>query len=195
MAHDEHSFAPDEQAQAEILDRLIDERLRAQPFLPPDRRETADSLLIRELSRFYQPQAEEIQAHLHRARERVEQRSAPSFAPRPPQLTPLTRLRSLRGGRNHMKTPRSLWDQAQGPCSGWQPGGQHDAGPVWRQHNGAPHPVGLDADARRNTTPNKARPDDDACECAWHPGAGHHPHARRQQRLGDYRAEPHSAHH
>lgn len=119
MAHDEHSFAPDEQAQAEILDRLIDERLRAQPFLPPDRRntgdETADSLLIRELSRFYQPQAEEIQAHLHRARGRVEQRSAPSFAPRPPQLTPLTRLRSLRGGRNHMKTPRSLWDQAQGP--------------------------------------------------------------------------------
>ncbi|HEY7357709.1 MAG TPA: hypothetical protein VH590_14630 [Ktedonobacterales bacterium] len=114
MTHDEDSFTPEEQAQAEAVDRQIDARLRAQPVLPPDQRETSDALLIGDLTRFYQPQAEAIRASLHRARERVEQRGAQSFAQRQPKPTPLTRLKSLRERRNHVKRPWSFWGAAPG---------------------------------------------------------------------------------
>lgn len=114
MIHDEDSFTPEEQAQAEAADRQIEARLRAQPVLPPDQRESSDALLIEELSRFYQPQAEEIRTSLQRARERVEQRRALSLAPRQQRSTPLTRLKSRREGRNHMNYSRSLLGAAEG---------------------------------------------------------------------------------
>ena len=113
MAHDEDAFTPEEQAQAARIDHQIDERLRAQPFLPPDRRPASDPLLIHELTRFYQPEAEEIQSHLRRARERVEQRRAQSLAHSQRKRTPLTRLIPLRERQDQMKNPLRLFHTSQ----------------------------------------------------------------------------------
>jgi photosystem II stability/assembly factor-like uncharacterized protein len=114
MAHDEDSFTFEEQAEAEALDHQIDERLRALPFLPPDQRGASDPLLIQKLARFYQPQAEEIQSRLHRARERVEQRVAHPLTQHQRKQTPLARLRPLRERQDRMNNRWSLFRAAQG---------------------------------------------------------------------------------
>lgn len=91
--------------QAEAIDRQIDERLHALPFLPPEHRGASDPLLIGDLARFYQPQAEEIQLRLHRARERVEQQMARPLAQR--TRTPFPRRKAL----------QERWEQMNGPWS------------------------------------------------------------------------------
>lgn len=102
MAYDEDSFTPEEQAQAARLDQQIDEHLRALPFLPPDQRPASDPLLIHELTRFYQPEAEEIQSRLQRARARVEQQRAQSPAQQRRKRLPLIRPRPLRERQDQM---------------------------------------------------------------------------------------------
>jgi photosystem II stability/assembly factor-like uncharacterized protein len=109
MAHDEDSFTSEEQTQAAAVDRLIDARQHAQSFLSSDQRGASDQLLIGDLARFYQPQAEEIQAHLHRARERVEQRVAHPLAQRQQKRRPLTRLKPLQERRDAMNRRRSFF--------------------------------------------------------------------------------------
>ncbi len=109
MAHDEDTFTPEEQAQADVVDQQIDARLHAQPFLPSDQRRDPDLLLIQELSRFYRRQAEEIQTHLQRARLRVEQRIAQPQSKR----SSLRRLRLLRERQDHMNNPWSWFRASQ----------------------------------------------------------------------------------
>lgn len=109
MTFDEERFTPEEQAQAERLEQEIAERLRALPFLPPGQRAASDTLLIEALARFYQPEGDEIQDRLRRARARVEERRAQSLAHQRRTVTPLPRMKSARERQAQMKVPWSLW--------------------------------------------------------------------------------------